>query len=139
METTIFDAYCDDLSFLATDIRNNLNVMKSGEASDALCTTISTVLDQATDTIKQAEVEARSFPSAERRVLNDKIKVYRDKFQDLKSEYDNELFQMKKSKLVGKSGEDRGRMLDVEEKYVCVMHIYSKYDVYIIYVFLLVL
>lgn len=113
----IFDAYLDDLKFLATDIRNNLVTLKSGENADALQKTISTVFDQANDLIKQAEIEARSHESKERKYLNDRLKNHKEIFAGLKSEYDSELFQNQKAQLVGRSGEDRGRMLETNEKY----------------------
>ena len=113
---SIFDAYCDDLTFLAQDIRNNLITLKTGEGFEALCKTILTIFDQSADLLKQAEVEARSHESKERKFLNDKLRCHKDVFTNLRAEYDNDVFQMQKSKLTGKSGEDRGRMMDVNEK-----------------------
>jgi ABC-type transporter Mla subunit MlaD len=113
---SIFDAYVDDLAFLEKDVRSNLAALKSGDNVDALVKTLGTVFDQADDLLKQAEVEARSFESRERKVLNEKLKSRRDTFAALRAEYDNELFQSQKAQLTGKSGEDRGRMLDSNEK-----------------------
>lgn len=114
---SIFDAFIDDLTFLENDVRSNLAALKSGENFDALVKTLTTVFDQADDLLKQAEIEARSHGSKERRELSDRLKVRRDTFTALRSEFDTELFQSQKSQLFGKSGEDRGRMLDANEKY----------------------
>lgn len=112
----IFDAYCDDLKFLATDLKNNLEVLRSGENFDSARKTIQAVLDQSNDLVKQVEVEVRGHSSQERRVLTEKLKVYKDEFFQLKQEFDSVVFQSQKSQLVGKSGEDRGRMLETNEK-----------------------
>ncbi len=112
----IFDAYCDDLKFLATDLKNNLEVLRSGENFDSARKTIQAVLDQSNDLVKQVEVEVRGHSSQERRVLTEKLKVYKDEFFQLKQDFDSVVFQSQKSQLVGKSGEDRGRMLETNEK-----------------------
>ena len=113
---SIFDAYLDDLVFLATDIRTNMTALSSGENVDQLSKTISSVFDQADELIKQAEIEARSFESKERKMLNDKLKIHKETFVGLKSEYETQLYKTQKSQLFGKSGEDRGRMLETNEK-----------------------
>eukprot|EP00428_Durinskia_dybowskii_P072236 CAMPEP_0170402150 /NCGR_PEP_ID=MMETSP0117_2-20130122/25405_1 /TAXON_ID=400756 /ORGANISM="Durinskia baltica, Strain CSIRO CS-38" /LENGTH=181 /DNA_ID=CAMNT_0010659001 /DNA_START=30 /DNA_END=572 /DNA_ORIENTATION=- len=113
---SIFDAYLDDLVFLATDIRTNMTALSSGENVDQLSKTISSVFDQADELIKQAEIEARSFESKERKLLNDKLKIHKETFVGLKSEYETQLYKTQKSQLFGKSGEDRGRMLETNEK-----------------------
>uniref|UniRef100_A0A7S3M5W9 Vesicle transport v-SNARE N-terminal domain-containing protein n=1 Tax=Spumella elongata TaxID=89044 RepID=A0A7S3M5W9_9STRA len=112
----IFDAYCDDLKFLATDLKNNLEVLRSGENFESARKTIQAVLDQSTDLVKQVEVEVRGHSSQERRILTEKLKIYKDEFFQLKQEFDSVVFQSQKSQLVGKSGEDRGRMLETNEK-----------------------
>jgi hypothetical protein len=113
---SIFEEYVKDLNFFTEDIRNNLAVLKTGENFDALSDTIRAVFDQANELVKQAEVEARSYESKERRVLNDRIKEFKDQLFALKTEFDAEQFQNERSKLFGKSGEDRGRMLETNEK-----------------------
>lgn len=112
----IFDAYCDDLTFMANDVRGNLEILRSGESFGQVKNTIQAVFDQSTDIVKQAEIEARGHSSQERRALTDKLKFHKDKFFALKQEFDSIVFQNQKSQLTGRSGEDRGRMLETQEK-----------------------
>lgn len=114
---SIFDAYCDDLTFLTTDLKNNIEALKGGSDFDATRRTIQACFDQSTDLMKQAEIEARGHSSAERRVLTEKLKIYKDTFFELKGDFDTTVFQQQKSQLTGKSGEDRGKMLEANEKY----------------------
>lgn len=116
-DTSIFEEYIKDLTFLATDVRNNIQELQGGQNFEALSKTIKTVLDQATELIKQAEIEARSHESRERKALNDKLRQHKDIFATLQSDFDTENFRVQKSQLTGRSGEDRGRMLETNEKY----------------------
>ena len=112
----IFDAYCDDLAFLARDVRSNLDALKTGNSFDVTKKTIQACFDQSTDLMKQAEIEARGHSSQVRRELNERLKIHKDSFFDMKGEFDTVVFQNQKSQLVGRSGEDRGRMLETNEK-----------------------
>jgi hypothetical protein len=112
----VFDAYLDELTFFSTDIRNNIVVLKSGENFASVSKTIETVFEQANEVVKQAEVEARSFESKERKYLNERLKFHKETLASLRSDYDSEIYQTQRSQLVGKSGEDRGRMLEQNEK-----------------------
>ena len=116
-DISIFEEYIKDLTFLATDVRNNIQELQGGQNFEALSKTIKTVLDQATELIKQAEIEARSHESRERKALNDKLRQHKDIFATLQSDFDTENFRVQKSQLTGRSGEDRGRMLETNEKY----------------------
>mmetsp|Transcript_32203 Transcript_32203/g.54305 ORF Transcript_32203/g.54305 Transcript_32203/m.54305 type:complete len:218 (+) Transcript_32203:177-830(+) len=115
---SVFDAYCDDLNAVTNDIRSNLANLKAGGDADAIGKSIQELFDQSKELIEQAEVEARSHASKERRELTEKLRSYKDDVQKLRSEYDGALFQNQKAQLTGQKGEDRGRFLDVNEKYV---------------------
>ena len=118
----VFNAYCDDLTFLTNDIRNNIDELKckigspDTEYADKLCRTIDSLFDQSDDMIKQVEMEARSQESKDRKIANERVKSYKDTFNQQRSTYQNIIYEIQKSNLVGKSGEDRGRMLDVHQK-----------------------
>eukprot|EP00600_Ochromonadales_sp_CCMP1393_P009012 CAMPEP_0174969010 /NCGR_PEP_ID=MMETSP0004_2-20121128/8484_1 /TAXON_ID=420556 /ORGANISM="Ochromonas sp., Strain CCMP1393" /LENGTH=181 /DNA_ID=CAMNT_0016218371 /DNA_START=159 /DNA_END=701 /DNA_ORIENTATION=- len=113
---SVFDAYCDDLNAVTNDIRSNLANLKAGGDADAIGKSIQELFDQSKELIEQAEVEARSHASKERRELTEKLRSYKDDVQKLRSEYDGALFQNQKAQLTGQKGEDRGRFLDVNEK-----------------------
>jgi len=115
-EMSVFDAYCDDLNAVTNDIRSNLANLKAGGDADAIGKSIQELFDQSKELIEQAEVEARSHASKERRELTEKLRSYKDDVQKLRSEYDGALFQNQKAQLTGQKGEDRGRFLDVNEK-----------------------
>jgi len=112
----VFDAYCEDIQVIANDISRNLSKMKGGDSSETCLKAIQALLEQSADMVKQAEVEARSCQSTERKYLNEKLKGYKENLASLKSDYDNQTFVNQKCLLTGQKGEDRGRMLDVNEK-----------------------
>jgi hypothetical protein len=113
---SVFDAYCDDIQVLASDISRNLSKLKGGDNSETSLKALQALFEQSTDMVKQAEVEARSYESKERKFLNEKLKGYKEDLAGMKSEYDSQMFLNQKSLLTGQKGEDRGRMLDVNEK-----------------------
>ena len=118
----VFNAYCDDLTFLSNDIRNNIDELKckvgspDTEYADKLCRTIDSLFDQSDDMIKQTEMEARTQDSQDRKVANERIKALKDTFHQQRNTYQNIIYEIQKSNLVGQNGEDRGRMLDVQQK-----------------------
>lgn len=124
----VFDAYCEDLTFLSDDIQKNLSSLKGmvgrssssssndTTAADSLCRTIQSIFDQLDDTFKQAEMEARSLESKDRKSSNDRLRQYKDNIQSLRNKFDSTVYELQRSHLVGKTGEDRGRVLEVNQK-----------------------
>lgn len=126
----VFNAFCEDLTFLSDDIQKNLSSLKGmvgsssssssssndSAAADSLCRTIQSIFDQLDETVKQAEMEARSLESKDRKSSNDKMRQFKDNFLSLRNKFDSTVYELQRSHLVGKTGEDRGRMLDVNQK-----------------------
>ena len=118
---SIFDAYDSEFSSLSQEINKNLNELRQGSASEkagALVKQIDALFIQATDLIKQMEVEVRSHDAATRKVLGDKVTAYKKSLASLKADFERAKEQTQRSSLIGeKSGEQRQRLLDSNDKY----------------------
>lgn len=74
---SIFDAYNQEFASLSADISKNISEYKSSPSGGDKAANIDRHLDalfsQATDLVKQMEVEVRSLDAASRKVLSDKV------------------------------------------------------------------
>ena len=73
---SIFDAYNQEFSSLSSDISKNINDFRSdpsGEKASNIGRHLEALFVQASDLIKQMEVEVRSHDTATRKVLADKV------------------------------------------------------------------
>lgn len=73
---SIFDAYNGEFTSLSSDIGKNINDYKSnssGEKANSIGRHIEALLAQASDLVKQMEVEVRSHDATTRKVLTEKV------------------------------------------------------------------
>jgi hypothetical protein len=124
---SIFEAYDSEFSSLSQDIIKNVGELKnntgSGDKTGSLIKQIEALFSQSADLIKQMEVEVRSHDPATRKMLNEKVNQYKKSNGTLKSDFERAKEQSQKASLVGgngKSGEQRQRLLDTNDKLVCL-------------------
>ncbi len=118
---SIFDAYNAEYASLSQEINKNLgelkNMSKGHEKSGSLIKLIDGLFSQATDLIKQMEVEVRSQDPATRKMLNEKVMQYKKSNQSLRIDFDRAREQVNRSALIGdKSGADRQRLMNTNDK-----------------------
>ena len=95
---SIFDAYDQEFNSLCQEITKNISALKSvsnseHEKIEGFLRQIDALLSQATDLIKQMEVEVRSHDPATRTVLLAKVAQYKKSMLQHKSDYERYLFQ----------------------------------------------
>ena len=124
---SIFDAYDQEFSSLSQEISKNNAELKSCASSDAdkasgLVRLVEGLLSQAGDLIKQMEVEVRSHDPATRKVLLDKVATYKKSMLTHRSDLERAKEVSSRSALLGtKSIEQRQRLLDANDKCVCIL------------------
>ena len=106
----------DDISRNLNDLREKDTSISNGEF-ERYEKTISNILNQSDDLLKQAEAETRSHSSAERKVLNEKVVQFKDQFANLRSQFSQESNRLQKSLLMGSAnGNAKIRMMETNEK-----------------------
>eukprot|EP01039_Chlorochromonas_danica_P009265 gene9265-10229_t len=117
---SLLEAYQQELDSYSGDIRSTLNNMRSlSDVGDFNCAHdhVEDVIGKANEIIKAMELEVRTCGMSERRLWNEKLKSYKDTFAQYKAELTSANFERQKASLVGgKSGDDRRRMLDANER-----------------------
>lgn len=119
---SIFDAYDSEFTALSQDISRNISDFKANVANTEKCSTINRHVDalllQAGDLLKQMEVEVRSHNSATRKVLSEKVNQYKRVLSSLRTDFAKAKEESDRSNLFAgtKSGEDRQRLLNTNEK-----------------------
>lgn len=116
--SNIFDAYDTEFNDLNRDISKSIGILRTSDTNqDIQSRQIDGLISQASDLLKQMEVELRSLDSATRKALTKKVSSYKTVLNSLKSDYNSIREQSDKSTLMGgKSGEQRQRLLDTNEK-----------------------
>ena len=119
--SNIFEAYDQEFNSLSREINKSVKNFRDTESSgkkDTLGKQIDGLFSQASDLIKQMEVEVRSLDPATRKSLTEKVTQYKRALASLKTDYTSAKDQADRSALVGtKSGADRQRLLDTNDKY----------------------
>jgi len=119
---SIFDAYDSEFTSLSQDISRNISDFKANMANSEKCSTINRHVDalllQAGDLLKQMEVEVRSHNSATRKVLSEKVNQYKRVLSSLRTDFGKAKEEAERNNLFAgtKSGEDRQRLLNTNEK-----------------------
>eukprot|EP01035_Chromulina_nebulosa_P017351 gene17351-22898_t len=119
---SIFDAYDSEYGALSRDIIKNISELKqlssdNKEKSSNLIRHIDALLIQATDLIKQMEIEVRSHDAGTRKALNEKVSEYKKSLLSLRNDYDRTKEKAQRSSLIGdKSAEQRERLLKTNDK-----------------------
>jgi vesicle transport through interaction with t-SNAREs protein 1 len=117
---SIFDAYNQEFTSLSQDISKNISEYRTysdGEKALSIGRHVEALFVQATDLIKQMELEVRSNDAATRKVLGEKLNTYKKSLASMKSDYESARNDAQKSSLIGnKSLEQRQRLLDTNSK-----------------------
>ncbi len=119
---SIFDAYDQEFNSLCQEIAKNISELKGYSTSDAdkssgLIRQCDGLLSQASDLIKQMEVEIRSHDPATRKALIDKVNGYKKSLLKHRSDFERGKEQAQRSSLIGdKSIEHRQKYLDANDK-----------------------
>ena len=117
----IFDAYDQEFSSLNQDISKNISEFRTYADEDKSLQVgrhVEALFAQATDLIKQMELEVRSNDQSTRKTLNDKVNAYKNSLSAMKIEYEAARNQFQKSTLLAgsKNNEQRQRLLDTNAK-----------------------
>lgn len=119
---SIFDAYDSEFTSLSQDISRNISDFKANTSNSDKCASINRHVDalllQAGDLLKQMEVEVRSHDSATRKVLTEKVNQYKRVLSSLRTDFGKAKEESERGNLFAgtKSGEDRQRLLNTNEK-----------------------
>lgn len=113
---SIFDAYDQEFSSLSREASKGVADYRSTGKGNLR--QIEGLISQAGDLIKQMEVEVRSHDPATRKALTEKVNQYKRALASLKTDFNSAREQSDRSTLVGKSGEQRQRLLDSADKFV---------------------
>ncbi len=119
--STIFDAYDQEFNNLSREIQKNSSELKATsndkDRSSSLIRQIEALLSQASDLIKQMNVEVRSHDLATRKILSEKVSHYSKSLTSLKADFERIKEVAQRSSLIGeKSSGDRQRLLDTNDK-----------------------
>jgi len=116
----IFEAYDQEFNALSREISNASNDFRDTESSskrDIQAKQIDGLMSQASELIKQMEVEVRSLDASTRKSLTEKVTQYKRALASLKTDFNSRRNQADNSSLLGtKSGADRQRLLDTNDK-----------------------
>lgn len=119
---SVFDAYQEEFDLKYREGRTAINDLAALDGKDnvkrnAKISEANAALDALTSTVKQQEIEARSMGRDEKKMLMDKISQNKDSISSLRAELNTTIAKVDRSALIGgKSGEDRRRMIDTNEK-----------------------
>lgn len=119
---SIFDAYDQEYNALMGDIGGKITELKSAKSSDKGANNTlrhtDALLMQATDLVKQMEIEIRSHDPSTKKKLGDKVMEYKKTLASQRSEFERAKEQLQRSSLIGdKSSEHRQRLLNTNDKY----------------------
>jgi hypothetical protein len=87
------------------------------ERGGNLSRNIDGLLSQATDLIKQMEIEVRSQDAATKKVLNEKVQQYKKSLASFRTDYERAKIDADRAHLVdSRSGSDRERFLNTNDR-----------------------
>jgi bacterioferritin-associated ferredoxin len=120
-DTSIFDAYQEEYVKDSEEFRRSIALLQEcGSNQDKKRSALSSCdscIDKISNLLKEMEMEVRTYSSSNKRTCSEILSRDKEEFTTLKSEYNTAKFAAEKANLTGgKSGEDRRRMLDTNEK-----------------------
>jgi hypothetical protein len=118
---SVFDAYDQEYRSLVQEISRNISELKTYSSGDDRASSsirqVEGLLKQASELIKQMEVEMRGQDSATRKVLTDKVGEYKKSLLSYQSDFERAREQAQRSELIGeKSAAQRAKLLDANDK-----------------------
>jgi hypothetical protein len=126
---SLIGAYQEELDLYTSDMRSCLSDLRgiTDKGDWTSCHDhIEEMLSKSTDIMQALELEIRACAPTERRHYIDKLRSNKDTLGAFKTELTAISFENQKASLIGgKSGEDRRRLIDANEKYVVIMHIFA--------------
>lgn len=120
-DTSIFDAYQEEFVKDAEEFRRSISSLAECDSNQdqkrSAINSCDSSIDKITNLLKEMEMEVRTYTSNNKRICNEVLSRDKDEFTTLKSDYNKAKFAAEKASLTGgRSGEDRRRMLDTNEK-----------------------
>lgn len=120
---SIFEAYDSEFSSINQEIIRSISDLKDniGDADKANSSIrlIEGLFSQSNDLIKQMELEARSNDQATRKVLNEKVNLYKKSSLSVKQDFNKTKLQVEKDELLhnnSKTCEQRQRLMDTNDR-----------------------
>jgi hypothetical protein len=120
---SIFDAYNSEFASIKNELNKTISDVKDApekSRSAVLSKHCEALFLQANDLIKQMELEARSSDQKFRKELSGKVSSYKLSINEMKTDFQRFKDASEKSELLNapKSGEQRQRLLDSNDRYV---------------------
>jgi chromosome segregation ATPase len=124
MDTSIFDAYQEELVKNTAELQSFIdNLKECGNREDRKRAAVQACDDsigKISTLLKEMEMEVRTYGSQLKRTCTESLNKHKDDVSTLKSQYNTTKFAIEKASLTGtRSGEDRRRLIDANEKYGC--------------------
>ena len=122
MSSEVFDAYQEEFDANCNEFRSYIESLRECGAQDfskknEITSNADASITKINNLLKEMEMEVRGYPSSQRLTCNQLLQSNKEKFANLKTEFNNAKFAWERSGLTNtKSGEDKKRMLDVKEK-----------------------
>lgn len=119
--TSVIDAYELEYDQHIREVSTLINAMKAEDNFNKVCEEkakeISKHFDQVNDLVKQIEMDARSVDLTNKKIMLDKVGLFKKTLSSKKSELERVKEEKKRSGLLGeKSIEHRNRMLSTNDK-----------------------
>ncbi len=119
---SVFEAYQEEFQGKATGVRALITELQETpnsetDAKNAKRDAINKVLLEMTDILKQMDVDVRGYDKETKRQYNEILGKDREEMATLNNQFNAALYSLEKSALIGgKSGEDRRRVIDANQK-----------------------
>mmetsp|Transcript_16734 Transcript_16734/g.25130 ORF Transcript_16734/g.25130 Transcript_16734/m.25130 type:complete len:186 (-) Transcript_16734:79-636(-) len=115
---SVYDAYISEITSLCDSIRTNIDEFKHRESGTESCETrIDALFSQASNLVRELEVEIRSMDAATRKTASDAIGKHKSDMLALRSEFESARTSKQRSNLIGtKSSAEQNRYLSTNER-----------------------
>ncbi len=120
-DTSIFDAYQEEFLKMADECRVRITTLQTcganKEEKESTVAACNESIDKISNILKEMEMEVRTYTISNKRNCSEVLTKDKDEFTALKTEFNSAKFAAEKASLTGgKSGEDKRRMLDANER-----------------------
>lgn len=118
---SVFDAYQEEYTSKLGETRALIRELSNTTDTSRKSTLIANIeqeVNNLADQLKQMDIEVRTSSPAEKKALMEKQTKNKDDLNSCRSEFTNAKFDSQKAALTGKSGEDKMRYVDVNQKYL---------------------
>ena len=120
--SSVFEIYEEELLIIQKQLDGKISELNTfnlrNEKSDSLIHQLDDFFSQTNDLIKQMELEGRSQDINMKKILTEKLLIYKKNLINQKSNYERAKEKAQRSSLLGsKSIEQRQQMMDTNDKY----------------------